>query len=36
MEAKEAYSILETIAELNAMQENLHYVNPTIEEVNFK
>lgn len=36
MEAKEAYSILETIAELNAMQENLHLFNPTIEEVNFE
>lgn len=34
MEAKEAYSILETIAELNGMQENLHLVKPTIEEVN--
>ena len=34
MEAEEAYSILETIAELNGMQENLHLVKPTKEEVN--
>lgn len=34
MEAKEAYNILETIAELNGMQQNLHLVKPTQEEVN--
>ena len=32
MDAEKAYSILETIAELNGMQENLHLVEPTIEE----
>lgn len=34
MEAEEAYNILETIAELNGMQQNLHLVKPTKEEVN--
>lgn len=33
MDAEEAYSILETIAELNGMQENLHLVEPTMAEV---
>ncbi len=33
MEAED-YNILETIAELNGMQQNLHLVKPTKEEVN--
>ncbi|MDE6945582.1 MAG: GIY-YIG nuclease family protein [Anaeroplasmataceae bacterium] len=32
MEADEAYSILETIAEINGLQENLVLVNPTDKE----
>ena len=34
MEAEEAYNILETIAQLNGMEENLHLVKPSKEEVN--